>query len=61
MADIVNLKLARKVREREARERAAEENRAKHGRSKTERERIEAELTRNRERLEALRRERTDD
>jgi len=58
MADIINLKLARKIREREAKEKAAAENRVLHGRSKAERERIEAQLKQNRERLDALKRER---
>jgi len=58
MAEIINLKLKRKIREREAREKQAAESRATHGRSKVERERIEAQLEQNRARLDALKRER---
>ena len=58
MAQIINLKLVRKMREREAREKEAAENRVLHGRSKAERARIEAELEKNRARLDALKRER---
>lgn len=48
MAEIVNLRLARKRKQRETDERAAETNRAKHGRTKLERARDEAvERTRN--------------
>jgi hypothetical protein len=39
MADIVNLRMARKHKARADREQAAEQNRALHGRSKAERER----------------------
>ncbi|MFC3208462.1 DUF4169 family protein [Aquamicrobium soli] len=38
MADIVNLRMARKHKARAEKERAAEQNRALHGRSKAERE-----------------------
>ena len=55
--DIVNLKLYRKVKAREEKERAAEAARAKHGRPKVERLQTEAEAARQRERLEALRRD----
>ena len=58
MAQIINLKLARKMREREAKEKLAAENRATHGRSKAERERIDAQLEQNAKRLDALKRER---
>ena len=42
-ADVINLRQARKLREREARRRQAEENRVKHGRKKAEREQAEKE------------------
>ena len=58
MAEIINLKLARKVREREAKEKLAAESRAAHGRSKAERTRIDAQLEQNAKRLDALKRER---
>jgi Domain of unknown function (DUF4169) len=61
MAEIINLKLVRKMREREAREKLAAESRAAHGRSKAERERIEAQLRLNAKRLEALKRDRETD
>jgi len=61
MAEIINLKLKRKIREREAREKLAAENRATHGRGKAERERIEAQLEQNRARLDALKRERSEE
>ncbi|PSM17811.1 MULTISPECIES: DUF4169 family protein [Nitratireductor] len=38
MAEIVNLRLARKRAERAAREKRASENRARHGRTKTEKQ-----------------------
>jgi len=38
MADIINLKQARKQRERDGRARRAAENRARHGRSKADRQ-----------------------
>ena len=55
--DVVNLKLFRKIRAREEKEREAAANRAAHGRPKVERLRTGAEEARQRERLEALRRE----
>jgi hypothetical protein len=57
MAEIINLKLVRKVREREAKERAAETNRAKHGRSKVEKLQDALEERRQRDRLDALKRD----
>jgi hypothetical protein len=42
-AEIVNLRKARKARDRVAKEKRAEENRLKFGRTKAEREREEAE------------------
>ncbi len=41
-ADIVNIRKARKVRDRAAREKRATENRSKFGRTKAEREHAEA-------------------
>lgn len=41
-AEIVNLRKARKARDRLAKEKQAEENRVKFGRTKAERERLEA-------------------
>ncbi|HYD15963.1 MAG TPA: DUF4169 family protein [Hyphomicrobium sp.] len=41
-AEIVNLRKARKARDRVAKEKRAEENRVKFGRTKAERERLEA-------------------
>ncbi len=59
--DIVNLKLYRKVKEREAKEREAEAARAKHGRPKVERLKTEAEAVRSQERLDAMKRDSTED
>jgi hypothetical protein len=41
-AEIVNLRKARKARDRVEKEKRAEENRVKYGRTKAERERLEA-------------------
>ena len=41
-ADLINLRKARKARDRLAKEKRAEENRAKFGRTKAERERADA-------------------
>lgn len=43
MAEIVNLRMARKRKARDEREREADRNRIVHGRSKAERQRLEAE------------------
>lgn len=61
MAEIVNLRMARKRKARDARERQAQENRQLHGLTKTERE--VARLVREREdtHLEGHRREGGDD
>ena len=61
MGDIVNLKLYRKVKEREAKERESEAARARHGRPKVERLKTEAEAVRQQERLDALKRDSGDD
>lgn len=55
-ADIVNLRKARKVRDRLAKEKRAEENRIKFGRTKAERSRIEAEAELTVRRLDAHKR-----
>ena len=60
-AEIVNLRKARKARDRVAKEKQAEENRAKFGRSKAEREHAESDKANALRRLEAHRRERTAD
>ena len=52
MAEIVNLRRARKARALADKEALAAENRVKHGRSKPERERLEAEAKLKAERLE---------
>ena len=57
MAEIINLKLARKVRERQAKEREAEANRTKHGRTTVEKLRDAVEERKQRERLDALKRD----
>lgn len=60
-AEIVNLRKARKARDRVAKEKRAEENRQKFGRTKAERERGEAEGAIAVRRLDAHRREVDDD
>ncbi len=55
MADIVNLRQARKAKARAEKERSAAENRVRFGRTKVERERIEAEDRLRRQGLEAHR------
>ena len=57
MPDPVNLRLARKRRDRAEKERAAEENRAKFGRPKGEKQASEAERERGVRLLEGHRRE----
>ena len=56
-AEIVNLRKARKARDRVAKEQRATENRAKFGRTKAERKREQAEDALHARRLEALKRE----
>lgn len=60
-AEIVNLRKARKARDKLAKEKRADENRAKFGRSKAERERKEAESAITNRRLDAHRRDGADD
>jgi hypothetical protein len=57
-AEIINLRQARKAKERRDADALAEENRAKFGRSKTERKTTQAERDFEARRLEAQRRER---
>lgn len=57
MAEIINLRLARKARNRSAAKARAEENRARHGRTRAEREAIEAESQRLSRTLDGARRE----
>jgi hypothetical protein len=57
MADVVNLRLARKRKAREERERHADENRARYGRTGTERRRDAAEEARLKRHLDEHRRE----
>jgi hypothetical protein len=61
MGDVVNLRRARKRREREQSQERAAENRVVFGLPKAERERIEAEREKSGRDLEAHRRERPDD
>ena len=60
MAEIVNLRTARKRKERAEKERQAEENRARHGRSKAGKLADQAERARETSLLDGHRRERTD-
>lgn len=55
MSDIVNLRQARKARDRAAEKRRADENAARHGRTKAERLREAAEAERVRRALESHR------
>ena len=57
MAEIVNLRRARKARDRAADEARAAENRAKFGRPKADRDRVAAEAERDASRLDGHRRE----
>ena len=57
MAEIVNLRLARKAARRMAAERQAETNRARHGRTKGEKERDRLEAERLQRRIDGARRE----
>ena len=57
MAEIVNLRLARKARDRRQREAAADANRVLHGRTKAERAAAEAERARTDKALDGARRE----
>jgi hypothetical protein len=57
MAEIVNLRLARKVKQRGEAERQAAANRARHGQTKAERLRQEQETARQAKQLDGHRRE----
>ena len=57
MAEIINLRRARKAKARSDKDKAAAENRALHGRTKTERRAADAETTRTERTLDGARRE----
>jgi hypothetical protein len=57
MAEIVNLRLARKAKARDTAARVAAENRARHGTSKSERDKIRAETARAARQLDGNRRD----
>jgi hypothetical protein len=61
MGEIINLRQARKQRDRAKREAAAEENRVRFGRSKSDKIKQSAEIILARRRLEANKRETPDD
>lgn len=61
MAEIVNLRMARKRKARDEKERVAEQNRLLHGRSKAEKLQIEAEAVKSVAFLDGHRRKRKDD
>lgn len=61
MADIVNLRAARKRRDRAEKERQAEENRVRHGQSKAGKLAARAEREREASLLDGHRRERADE
>ncbi|SFG15582.1 protein of unknown function [Novosphingobium sp. CF614] len=60
MAEIINLRLARKARDRAAEKARADAGRAKHGRTKAERMLAEAEIERRNRTVDGARRERPD-
>jgi len=60
VAEIVNLRLARKARERAAREAEAQANRARHGRTRAEREVQSLDAARHARKLDGARREKED-
>ena len=60
MGDVINLRQARKARDRRAAEQAANEARARHGRTKAERALEKAEAERATRNIEQSRRERPD-
>ncbi len=60
-AEIINLRRARKAKQRREAEARADENRAKFGRAKAERQATGAEKEREASRLDFLRRQRGDD
>lgn len=57
MAEVINLRLARKARQRSAAQREAETNRALHGETKAQREQRAAEAERTRRTLDGAKRE----
>ncbi|QAY75390.1 DUF4169 family protein [Sphingosinicella sp. BN140058] len=57
MADIINLRMARKAQARAAKDAAAERNRAAHGRTAAERKTAKMEADRQRRLLDAARRD----
>jgi len=57
MAEVINLRMARKVRARASAAQTAEQNRARHGLSKTERSRQQAEAERSARIVDGARRE----
>ncbi|MCJ2179260.1 DUF4169 family protein [Novosphingobium sp. 2580] len=61
MAEIVNLRMARKARARAADKMQAAENRALHGQTKAERKATEADVTRITRTVEGAKRDRTED
>lgn len=61
MGDVVNLRLARKARNRAADERRADANRAKHGRSKADMRIAEMARQRGEALIEGARREQSED
>lgn len=61
MADIINLRRARKAREREAEQKRADASRAEHGRSKAERQAAKTEASRANRLLDGARRENEDE
>lgn len=60
MAEVINLRLARKAKARGAAARQAEQNRAIHGRSKSEKERQQLEAARSERLLDGAKREQDD-
>ncbi|MEW9836686.1 DUF4169 family protein [Mesorhizobium marinum] len=60
MTNVVNLRMARKRRDRALKEQAASENRALHGRPKAERQRDRIEAERAADFIDGHRRDRTD-
>ena len=60
-AEIINLRRARKAKQRREAEARADENRAKFGRAKAERQATDAEKDHEARRLDFLRRQRGDD
>lgn len=61
MAEIINLRMARKAKARSADKAQAETNRAQHGRSKHERKATQAEIARIDRTVEGAKRERPED